>query len=141
MCKERVPEHEQTSKGCQSNPSQTNANLTLRKQIIIIIGAHTYIVDAINKGIVAAIAHGQPIAAKPDDANEVVVVDFRYRDIQNIIELQWQPAESKDNDHDNQHFDDLQASQKKEIKPSPDLHTTSTCKTHLLLVFQQRYVP
>jgi len=73
----------------------------------------TYVVDAINKGIVATIAHGQPVATEPDDANEVIVVDFRDRNIENIIELQWQPAESKDNDHDNKHFDDLQVGRKK----------------------------
>lgn len=79
----------------------------------------TYVVDAINKGIVTAIAHGQPVAAEPDDANEMVVVDFRYRYIENIIELQRQPAKAKDNDHDDQHFNDLAGTEREEIKELP----------------------
>lgn len=100
----------------------------------------TYVVDAINKGIVAAIAHGQPVAAEPDDADEMVVVDFRNRHIQNIIELQRQPAQAEDNDHDNQHFYDLRSGARKEIKRRPDF-SPSPSRTHLLLVFQQCYVP
>jgi len=76
----------------------------------------------------------------------VIVVDFRDRNIENIIELQWQPAESKDNDHDNKHFDDLRVGRKKRklnckqicirIPPS-----NSPQSTHLFLVFQQGYIP
>jgi hypothetical protein len=34
----------------------------------------TYIVDSIDEWIVATVAHGQPIEAKPDDVNEAISV-------------------------------------------------------------------
>lgn len=48
---------------------------------------HTHIVDAINEGIIAAVAHRQPIAAEPHDAYKVIIIDFRYSHVQYIVEL------------------------------------------------------
>lgn len=61
----------------------------------------THVVYAINEGIIAAVAHGKPVTAEPYDANEVIVVDFRYSHVQNVIQLQGQPAKAKDDHNDN----------------------------------------
>jgi hypothetical protein len=36
------------------------------------VGAVTYVVNAVNEGVVAAVAHCQPVAAEPDDVDVAV---------------------------------------------------------------------
>lgn len=54
-----------------------------------------YIVNAIDEGVVAAVTHGQPVGAKPQNVYVFILVDILPGDVQHIIKLQREPAYSK----------------------------------------------
>lgn len=56
---------------------------------------HIYIVDAIDEGVVAAVTHGKPVGAKPQYVYVFILVDILPGDVQYIIKLQREPADSK----------------------------------------------
>lgn len=67
----------------------------------------TYIINSVDKWVVAAIAHGEPVAEEPNYVNVNILVDFGPGYVDNIIGLQREPADSKHNHDDNQHLDNL----------------------------------
>lgn len=70
-------------------------------------GFLTYVVNAIDEGIVAAVAHREPVAAEPDYVDIAIRVDVHPGHLEDVVRLQGQPADAEQ-DHDNhQHLDDL----------------------------------
>lgn len=66
-----------------------------------------FIVDAVDEGIVATVAHGQPIAAEPDDVDVAVLVDGGEGDLKDLVQLQRKPADAEQQHDYDEHFDHL----------------------------------
>lgn len=65
------------------------------------------IVDAVDEGIYATVAHREPIRAEKYDV-DVSVFDHRRKCVtQKIEQLQWEPAQSEQQNNDYQHFNHL----------------------------------
>ena len=63
--------------------------------------------EAVDEGVVAAVAHGQPVREEEDEVDVVVVVDVRSPDTDNEVEVVGEPADGEDHHHQDQHLDDL----------------------------------
>ena len=63
--------------------------------------------QAIYEGVVAAVAHGEPVREEEDEVDVFVVVYVWPPHADNEVEVVGQPAEGEDEDHHHQHPDDF----------------------------------
>jgi hypothetical protein len=61
--------------------------------------------DGVDEGVVAAVAHGQPVGHQEDKVNVLKIVYPRVAQKNNEIYLVWKPAEAEDDDNSDQHED------------------------------------
>ena len=63
--------------------------------------------EAVDEGVVAAVAHGQPVGDQEDEVDVLVLIDLRPGHAGQEVEVVGQPAEGEDQNHQDQHLDDL----------------------------------
>ena len=61
--------------------------------------------DGVDEGVVAAVAHGQPVGDQKDEVNVLEIVNPVVTEENNEIYLVWKPAEAEDDDNSDQHED------------------------------------
>ena len=63
--------------------------------------------EAVDEGVVAAVAHGQPVGDEEDEVDVFEFVDLWPAHTDYEVEVVGQPAEREDHHHQDQHLDDF----------------------------------
>ena len=57
-------------------------------------------IDRVDEGIVAGVAHGKQVTGEPDQIDVLVIIDRGIDLLQDVVRLEWEPANREDCYHD-----------------------------------------
>jgi hypothetical protein len=88
------------SAGCLISPV---SDPILPTQYLTKLLPEAFAADGVDEGVVAAVAHGQPVGDQEDKVNVLEIVNPGVTEENNEIYLVWEPAEAEDDDNSDQH--------------------------------------